>query len=303
MVMEIVAKIKSQLGNVTKYVFKMRDGLITEFSYIDKDDGKDIICVPTQTLCAQGCKFCHVTGHIGKLKFRNIGSVEIVQGIKLILADLGYKITKKEKGECLLISYMGCGEPLDNVDNVKDSMRLIRDSWYNHFKTVRFAIATMIPKNRWDKFFDLCGFVKENKYQVKIHLSLHYTEDQLRWKWMPNALDIDSAILSIKWAMDHCGIKGEIHYALMTMINDDYVDFLTLCTYEIPVKFLFYNEKDTVDAHASTIARYEIAKKVFDGRGLECEYYVPPGLDIGASCGQFLLDYYEKYNGVVSNGQ
>jgi adenine C2-methylase RlmN of 23S rRNA A2503 and tRNA A37 len=29
--------------------------------------------------------------------------------------------------------------------------------------------------------------------------------------------------------------------------------------------------------------------------GVEYEWYVPPGRDVGASCGQFMFDYYERY--------
>ena len=35
-------------------------------------------------------------------------------------------------------------------------------------------------------------------------------------------------------------------------------------------------------------------KKRLDDNGIEYEYYVPPGLSIGASCGSFLMDY-DKY--------
>jgi adenine C2-methylase RlmN of 23S rRNA A2503 and tRNA A37 len=38
-----------------------------------------------------------------------------------------------------------------------------------------------------------------------------------------------------------------------------------------------------------------------DSQGIECEFYDPPGRDVGASCGQFLFDYYKKYS-KVANG-
>jgi len=64
-----------------KYIFYTEDKLVIEFSYIDKDDGKDIICVPSQTMCNIGCKFCHTTDYIGKIKTRNLTKEEIVAGI------------------------------------------------------------------------------------------------------------------------------------------------------------------------------------------------------------------------------
>ena len=29
---------------------------------------------------------------------------------------------------------------------------------------------------------------------------------------------------------------------------------------------------------------------------IHTEYYIPPGRDIGSSCGMFLVDLYKKYN-------
>jgi adenine C2-methylase RlmN of 23S rRNA A2503 and tRNA A37 len=47
-----------------------------------------------------------------------------------------------------------------------------------------------------------------------------------------------------------------------------------------------------IDYHASNKEKIKIFKKYFDKYNISHEYYTPPGLDIGASCGQFLLDYY-----------
>ena len=295
--MNIIAKIKSESSNVVKYVFKMYDGLITEFSYIDKGDGKDIICVSTQTLCSQGCKFCHVTDHVGKLKLRNISGIEMFLGINMIVGQEGLE------NDCLLISYMGCGEPLCNVDGVLESMKWVKYAMQDHYDVVRFAISTMIPERKWNEFFRLCFTIKELEYEAKIHLSLHYTDHDDRKLWMPNALDIEPAIESLAWAVDHSGVKGEVHYALIEGVNDRTCDVSKLGTLlsgvDVNIKFLYYNEKDSIEARASTKAVYDRFNSSLTDHGISCEYYIPPGLDVGASCGQFLLDYYEKYNGVI----
>ena len=43
--MKLAKKIKSNLDSTIKFIFKTEDNLIVKFSYIDKNDGKDIICV------------------------------------------------------------------------------------------------------------------------------------------------------------------------------------------------------------------------------------------------------------------
>ena len=68
--MTLIEIIKSEYDSTLKYIFKTADNLIVEFSYIDKNDGKDIICVPSQTMCNLACKFCHTTDYIGKTNNR-----------------------------------------------------------------------------------------------------------------------------------------------------------------------------------------------------------------------------------------
>lgn len=36
--------------------------------------------------------------------------------------------------------------------------------------------------------------------------------------------------------------------------------------------------------------------KILQLQGIQVEYYEPPGRSVGASCGEFLMDYYKKYN-------
>ena len=116
--MKLLEKIHSQTDNTIKYIFLTQDNLVIELSYINKNDGKYIICVPSQTSCKMKCKFCHITDATDKLINRNLTSLEIKEGIDLVYNDLNLS----SNPQTLLISYMGCGEPLLNYKQVKDSM-------------------------------------------------------------------------------------------------------------------------------------------------------------------------------------
>jgi len=59
--MNLLEKIKSKTDNTIKYIFTTHDNLVIEMAYINKNDGKDINCVPSQTSCKMKCKFCHIT--------------------------------------------------------------------------------------------------------------------------------------------------------------------------------------------------------------------------------------------------
>ncbi len=299
--MKLLEIIKSKSDNTIKYIFKTQDNLVIEMAYINKDDGKNIVCVPSQTSCKMKCKFCHVTDVADKLINRNLTAQEIADEVNYIYNDLN--LSKNPK--VLLISYMGCGEPLLNYRNVKDSMILLRNE-YQDLKVplIRFAIATSLPEFAWVNFFELTNIIHKENLQVKIHLSLHYTIDIIRKEWMPNSLSIIPSLIALEYFKKITKNSVEIHYALIDGVNDTEQDAILLTEFlknrDLPVKFLFYNEKPTIKFHASSKEKLNIFKRYFDKNGIQHEYYIPPGLDVGASCGQFLMDYYLKYNIIKS---
>src|ERR1035437_9467618 len=210
--MKLLKKVASKIDKTIKYVFNVGNSKI-EFSYIDNNTGKDIICVPCQTMCSMSCKFCHLTEHIGHITTNNIHSSLILSGINYIVDDLKLN----DNNRLLLISYMGAGEPMANIDNVLDSMKDLM----NKFDNIRFGLATMLPKSKWFEFFKMTKVVQECKIPLKVHLSLHFTDNKTRLEWMPSALDIKSSINALE--LYHALTKNstEIHYTLMDGINND----------------------------------------------------------------------------------
>ena len=293
--MKFVELIKSELDSTLKFIFKTEDNLIVEFSYINKNDGKDIICIPSQTMCNLGCKFCHTTDYIGKIKNRNLASFEILYCITYIIDDLSIK----KHDRVLLISFMGAGEPILNVDNVIDVMIELKKLENSGISYVRFAIATSIPKSKWLNFYKLTEGIKNNNLPVKIHLSLHYTMDILRNEWMPASLDIMSSLACVDFYKKLTNNSVEIHYTLIDGVNDTEQDAILLSTFlkdrDFNVKFLFFNEKPSIDFHASSQEKLKIFKRYFDKYNISHEYYIPPGQDVGSSCGAFLMETYTKY--------
>ena len=287
--------IRSTEDNTIKYVFKLDDSIdeqIVEFSYINKNDGKTIICVPTQTMCNLSCKFCHATEYVGKIKSRNLTVNEIYYGISHIIGDLHIM----SMNQPLLVSFMGIGEPLMNVDNIVTSMKRLVQLEGEGLPLVKFAIATSIPKSHWLEFYQLTKDIKDYSLPVKIHLSLHYTSDLQRKEWMPASLDIQSSISCVDFYRNITYNPVEIHYALIAGVNDTEEDAVKLYDLlkgkDVTVKFLFYNEKESLDYHASNKDKVKMFQKILGF--IPIEYYVPPGLSIGASCGSFLMDY-DKY--------
>ena len=280
--------VKSNQDNTIKYIFKNDKDFTLEFSFIDKNDSKFIICVPTQTMCNMGCKFCHLTGH--KVKVEDLNWMEINHGIITIISDL--KLT----GKPILISFMGCGEPIVNHRAVLDVMTHLTLTSERLNLKFRFGLATSLPKKYLKNFFELANEVYKEKFPLKIHLSLHYTEDEIRKEWMPSSLEIAGSIAALNFYNKLTGNPIEIHYCLIDGVNDTEKDAYYLCdelgVMDVNVKFMFYNEKPDFEFHKSSQEKYNIFKNRLDQFNISSEYYIPPGLDIGASCGQFLMEEY-----------
>ncbi len=288
--MVLSEKVKSKLDKTVKYVFTLEDNIIIEVTYIDNNTGKDIICVATQTMCAMSCQFCHLTDYIGKLKLRNVSAEEIVQTVDYIYNDLNIK----DNNRPFLISYMGCGESLMNYEEVEKSMVLLQHS----FDNIRFGLSTMLPRKNWSKFFRLTRAVEVSRLPLKLHLSLHYTNDEKRLEMMPSSSKIKASIAALEFYNQITGQPVEVHYTLIKDENDTNTDLSNLVDLlrnkNIPIKFLRFNEKGSNHNERAEKERIETFRRTLEIYNIKSEYYEPPGIDVGASCGQFLFDQYQK---------
>ena len=104
--MKLIKEIHSKKDNTIKYIYNSNN-YIFEFSLIDKNDGKDIVCVPCATTCNLGCKFCHLTGL--NIKLKNLHHYDIHKSVDNIISKLYFdKVENKiPNNKALLISYMG----------------------------------------------------------------------------------------------------------------------------------------------------------------------------------------------------
>lgn len=290
MEIKVLDKIPSSIDSTIKYVFiSPLNNNIIEASYINKDDGKNIICVSSQTSCNLRCKFCHTTDFIGKIKVNNLLEREITNSIFYINKDLNLEKTNKP----LLVSFMGCGEPVLNFFEVYYSMKRLHKVIPNS----RFAMATILPKTDWIGFFHISAWIKSNNIPLKVHLSLHFVDDIIRGEWMPFATDIKTSIATLLWYKHFTGNPVEIHYTLINGVNDSsfHINILKdlLFNQDIPIKFLQFNKKESLDYVSSNNIDDILNFMMYNG--IEAEYYDPPGKDVGSSCGMLSLNYYLKY--------
>jgi 23S rRNA (adenine2503-C2)-methyltransferase len=263
-----------------------------EVSAIDKQDGKVILCLPTQTNCAQACKFCHTTGLAGKVAVTNLTRYEIEKIAREAFLDAGFAGTKG----ALLVSFMGVGEPMANSTELLHAMIMLRGWGVSIRLEVRFGLATMLPRQHVDDFRYFTTLLAGIKLPVKVHLSLHYTSDVRRAEWMPTAAPITQSIYLLEQYRTITGNPVEIHYTLIDGVNDSIRDGSTLkillSESKIPVKFLKYNPPPGDPNRSPDSDWTKYFQSMLEDNGIPTEWYDSPGADIASACGMFATDVY-----------
>lgn len=107
--------------NSIKSVFKTENNEIIEMTLLQNKEYEDVICVPTHHFCNLGCKMCHLTNN--KLN-KNMVGITIENFLESLMYSLRVQETntKRSNKKRLLISFMGVGEPLLNIDLIKKSL-------------------------------------------------------------------------------------------------------------------------------------------------------------------------------------
>ena len=271
--------VDSETDKVKKLIFDLGDDEKVEFSIINKD-GSYRICAPSQTGCAMGCKICQLSDY--KTKPRSLTLGEFRRCIDRVVSEIPRL--------SFLVSFMGSGEPLLYPGALVGNIMLCRQIYG---QSVSFAFASMLPSHR--ALIEVAHTLLALGLKAKFHLSLHASSDETRKQLIPNSTQpIRSLIESTNWCRYTTGSEVEIHYSPIAGVNDSDADIHKLgelLTHTpIHVKFLRFSERPGCVLKRSEQFNPSILKDY----GVTYEMYSAPGLDIGASCGQFLPEAYSK---------
>jgi 23S rRNA (adenine2503-C2)-methyltransferase len=291
---------KTSRDGTKKFVFITRDDLPCEVSLIRKNT-KDILVVPSQTGCLMGCAFCPLRTAGGIV--HNLDVPELANAIAQAI-QYGGGILR----DTLLISFMGAGEPLCNQRLVSSFTKL----GIGYGVRVCYAFASIIPSERAFENFTSCA----SGHPVKLHWSLHFTQQNVRNRYMTEALPLAQALPLIRQFVQRypkCN-PVEVHYTLIRGVNDTHDDLdrlsLMFAGTNITVKLLQFSEpplpspgtetsvlaagrSELKSLFASPPGRVVLFANELTARGCTVEVYDPPGRDIGASCGMFEVECYQ----------
>jgi len=262
-------KVQASIDGTKKYLYPAQNNKYIETAYIPENE-RATLCVSSQVGCKMGCKFCMTA----KQGFQgNLSAGEIINQI----------ISLPERNKISNIVYMGMGEPLDNIDEVLKSLKILTSEWGFAMGPKRITVSTIgiIPVLR--------RFISESNCHLAI--SLHSPFDEERRKLMPmqSVYPIKEVLTEVK--KTHFGLQRRIsfEYIMFKGLNDTPVhvkELLRLLNglrcrinlikfHPIPGSALESSDDNTVESFKNALNSKGIITKLRQSRGL----------DIYAACG------------------
>jgi len=270
--MEIAKESKTE---VTKFVTRLGDSTQIE-SVIIPAGKRTTLCVSSQVGCKMGCSFCR-TGDMGFT--RNLTTAEIVGQVLLAQNVFKTKINN--------IVFMGMGEPLDNLENVIQAIKIITGQ---HGIDIPYSKITVSTSGVADGIREL---TRRGLTQIRLAISLNGAEDRLRKEIMP--ITKKFPIEDLKQALREYPLKNKeiffIEYVVLKGVNDSAEDakrVIEFCSgLSVVVNLIPYNGEKY---HRPSDEDLDFFKQILAGEGLFVSIRTSRGDDILAACGQLATE-------------
>lgn len=205
---------------VTKFVTGLADGLTVE-SVVIPMYRRHTVCVSSQVGCRMGCRFCR-TGKIGLI--RNLTASEIVEQVFVARHLLGANVRN--------VVFMGMGEPLDNMDNVVQAVRVLEDQRGLDIARRYITISTVGLTDGIDRLARIHGG------PLNLAVSLNAPDDIIRSRLMP--INRTHPMAALKEALQRYPLpkKSSIfaEYVLIQGVNDQPAHARALSRYVGPLR-------------------------------------------------------------------
>jgi len=254
-----------------KYIFENK-GKSVEASYVNRGN-KNIVCVSCMFGCPVKCKFCAS----GKTYYGNLTSKNMISIVNSII--------KKEvkNSNKILISFMGSGEPLLNLEEVLKSIS------YFHSKIANSHFAISVSGTKINNLSKLAEYSVQSKIPIKIQLSLHSPFDSERKTLIPTTSNIDEIFKMINKYKKVSNNPVELNYILLNKVNDSVKHAKALASLIKKYKFdIKINEYHNVGLGFTESQNKTNFIGILNKLSIFPELYSTDGQDINAACGQLV---------------
>jgi 23S rRNA (adenine2503-C2)-methyltransferase len=190
---------ESRDGTV-KTLFRTADGHPVEAVLMRYRDGRRSLCLSSQSGCPLTCTFCAT----GAMAFgRNLTASEI----------LDQALHFRRATELDHAVFMGMGEPMLNLDEVLTAARRLPELGITHRRTTISTVGWLPGLRR---------FVEEVDEPIRLALSLHAPDDELRSRLMPvnDRYPIAEVVAECKRQAEATRRRVFVEYVMLAGVND-----------------------------------------------------------------------------------
>jgi 23S rRNA (adenine2503-C2)-methyltransferase len=259
-----------------RYLLGLADGKTVEAVFMP-EARRDTLCISTQVGCPVDCKFC-LTALMGLE--RNLTAGEIVGQVLLLAARHGLDPTSRQMNLVL----MGQGEPLLNLPNVLQAVRILCDERGVGMSERRITLSTSGILNRFEE-------LAAAEARPKLAISLNASTEEQRRELMP---------VTRKWRLadllEACRRyplrsweRLTFEYVLLRGVNDSDADarrvVRMLAGLKAKVNLIALNPGPGIPFETPAPERVAGFQRIVSA-AMPCFVRQPRGLDIYAACGQ-----------------
>jgi 23S rRNA (adenine2503-C2)-methyltransferase len=251
-----------------KTLFRTHDGHPVEAVLMRYRDGRRSLCLSSQSGCPLTCTFCAT----GSMRFgRNLTASEIL--------DQALHFRRVEPVDHAV--FMGMGEPMLNLDPVVAAARRLPDLGITHRRTTVSTVGWLPGLRR---------FVDEVEEPIRLALSLHSAEPELRSRIMPvnDRYPLEDVLAECRRYHELRRRKVFVEYVLLAGVNDRVEQARRLAELldrkVFKVNLIPYNPTGAFEG--SSRRAIDAFKAVLDRARLPATVRLTRGRDIAAACGQ-----------------
>jgi 23S rRNA (adenine2503-C2)-methyltransferase len=264
--LELIREARSSDGTI-KALFTTHDGRSVEAVLMRYRDGRHSLCLSSQSGCPLTCTFCAT----GAMRFgRNLTAGEIL--------DQALHFRRDHAVDHVV--FMGMGEPMMNLAHVLEACRRLPSLGVTHRRT---AISTV----GWIPGIER---LTEEPMPIRLALSLHAADDQLRSRLMPvnDRYPLGEVLAACERFYAVKRRQVFVEYVMLRDVNDGATHAGQLAQLLDPriykVNLIPYNPTGMYDGSPrATIERF---RAVLEEHGVRATVRLTMGRDIDAACGQ-----------------
>lgn len=268
-----IQETKVDSSGTKKISLELVDNNVIEAVLLTDKQGRKTACISSQIGCPLGCKFCK-TGSLGFA--RNLSVAEIVEQ---------FFVLEKISGTIDNIVFMGMGEPLLNLDNVKKAITIFSHPQGRNFSKRRITISTAGVIAGIERLETMLP-------EVRLAVSLTTANEDLRKMLMPIAET--NTLPNLKKALLHFSKNTKrritLEVALMHGVNtsrrfaDEVINFAR--DLNAHVNLIPWNKVPELEFESPTADEVRQFESTLKSGGINVTRRAEHGGDILGACGQ-----------------